>query len=87
MQFLQSNKQTATHFMIGINIINFPDQFTQAFNAGDDIAVHTFTHPYMTTLSNLQVLAEVRDELVRYLYSFDFHILVLLAWMVDGANS
>jgi chitin deacetylase len=74
MQFLQSNKQTATHFMIGINIINFPDQFTQAFNAGDDIAVHTFTHPYMTTLSNLQVLAEVRDELVGYLYSFDFHI-------------
>lgn len=31
-----------------------------AYNvSGDDIAVHTWTHPYMTTLSNEQVVAEI----------------------------
>ena len=45
--------------MIGVNIINFPDLFNKAFNAGHDIAVHTWTHPYMTTLSNLEVVGQV----------------------------
>ena len=25
----------------------------------DDIAVHTWTHPYMTTLSNLEIVSEL----------------------------
>jgi peptidoglycan/xylan/chitin deacetylase (PgdA/CDA1 family) len=45
--------------MIGINIIQNPTAFQVAFNAGHDIGVHTWTHPYMTTLSNLDVLAQV----------------------------
>src|SRR4051794_20720902 len=46
--------------MIGVNILNNPSQFTFAFETlQDDIAVHTFTHPYMTTLNNLQVLGEL----------------------------
>lgn len=57
--FLQQNKVKTTHFMIGVNILNFPRQFLTAWNAGDDIAVHTWTHPYMTTLSNLDVVAQL----------------------------
>jgi chitin deacetylase len=46
--------------MIGINIINNPNEFTFAFETlQDDIAVHTWTHPYMTTLSNLDVLGQL----------------------------
>jgi hypothetical protein len=46
--------------MIGSNILGFPDQFMQAFETnGDDIAVHTYTHPYMTTLDNLSVLGQL----------------------------
>lgn len=45
--------------MIGSNIIEQPEQFQKAFNRGDDIAVHTWTHPYMTTKSNEQVVAEL----------------------------
>jgi chitin deacetylase len=45
--------------MIGINIIYYPAQFLAAFDAGHDIAVHTWTHPYMTTLSNLDLLGQV----------------------------
>lgn len=46
--------------MIGVNILGWAKQFTEAYEAGGDIAVHTWTHPYMTTLSNLDVVAQVR---------------------------
>ncbi|KAJ7215941.1 carbohydrate esterase family 4 protein [Mycena pura] len=60
LEFLDTqNGQTVTHFMIGSNIIEQPEQFQKAFNRGDDIAVHTWTHPYMTTKSNEQVVAEL----------------------------
>ncbi|KAI0939158.1 hypothetical protein AcV5_000652 [Taiwanofungus camphoratus] len=59
-EFLKEQGVHATHFMIGVNIINNPGEFTMAFETNqDDIAVHTWTHPYMTTLSNLQVLGEL----------------------------
>ncbi|KAF8974562.1 hypothetical protein BDZ97DRAFT_1900211 [Flammula alnicola] len=59
VQFLETNNETTTHFMIGINILYYPSQFLLAFNGGHDIAVHTWTHPYMTTLSNLDVLGQL----------------------------
>ncbi|KAJ7027130.1 carbohydrate esterase family 4 protein, partial [Mycena alexandri] len=59
LPFLQAQNQTATHFMIGGNILNSPDQFLQAFNLSHDIAVHTWTHPHMTTQSNIAVVAEL----------------------------
>lgn len=58
--FLKQNNQHATHFMIGLNILSYPQLFTRAFEElEDDIAVHTWTHPHMSTLSNLNVLAEL----------------------------
>ena len=59
VQFLQSNNEITTHFMIGSNILYYPSQFMTAFNAGHDIADHTYTHPYLTTKNNLDVLGEV----------------------------
>ncbi|KAJ3479824.1 hypothetical protein NLI96_g8789 [Meripilus lineatus] len=59
-QFLQQNNEHATHFFIGTNILANPKEFTTAFDTlNDDIAVHTWTHPYMTTLTNLEVLGEL----------------------------
>ncbi|QRW02099.1 chitin deacetylase [Ceratobasidium sp. AG-Ba] len=59
-QFLRQNNQKVTHFYIGQNILDNPNIFLDAFNvSGDDIAVHTWTHPYMTTLSNELVVAEL----------------------------
>ncbi|KAI0796647.1 hypothetical protein C8Q75DRAFT_729533 [Abortiporus biennis] len=57
--FLQQNNVHTTHFFIGENILQNPNVFLEAFNNGDDLAVHTWTHPYMTTLSNLDVLGEL----------------------------
>ncbi|KAG9123464.1 hypothetical protein FRC07_014908 [Ceratobasidium sp. 392] len=59
-QFLRQNNQKVTHFYIGQNILENPNVFLDAFGvSGDDIAVHTWTHPYMTTLSNEMVVAEL----------------------------
>ncbi|KAG9079025.1 hypothetical protein FRC06_007994 [Ceratobasidium sp. 370] len=59
-QFLRSKNQKVTHFYIGQNILQNSKVFLDAFNvSGDDIAVHTWTHPYMTTLTNEMVVAEL----------------------------
>jgi peptidoglycan/xylan/chitin deacetylase (PgdA/CDA1 family) len=58
--FLRKNQVRATHFFIGMNIIYNPTEFNLAFQTNqDDIAVHTWTHPYMTTLSNNDVVAQL----------------------------
>ncbi|EJU00871.1 glycoside hydrolase/deacetylase [Dacryopinax primogenitus] len=58
--FLYNNSQHATHFMIGVNILGAPTQFLTAFgNNKDHIGVHTWSHPYLTTLSNDQVVSEL----------------------------
>ncbi|KAI9447952.1 carbohydrate esterase family 4 protein [Lactarius indigo] len=58
--FLHQNQVRATHFYIGVNIIQFWKEFNIAFQTNqDDIAVHTWTHPYMTTLSNADVVAQL----------------------------
>ncbi|KAF8505849.1 chitin deacetylase [Russula emetica] len=57
--FLQQNQIRATHFYIGVNIIQNWNEFNTAFQNQDDIAVHTWTHPYMTTLSNADVVAQL----------------------------
>jgi len=59
-QFLAQNQIKATHFYIGRNIVNNPQQFLTAFQTNqDDLAVHTWTHPYMTGLSNADVVAQL----------------------------
>jgi chitin deacetylase len=57
--FLQENKQAATHFMIGVNILANPDLFVTAFNSGDDLAVHTWSHPWMTAQTSERIVAEL----------------------------
>ncbi|GAA5850808.1 hypothetical protein JCM8547_009094 [Rhodosporidiobolus lusitaniae] len=57
--FLQQNNQTASHFFIGSNILNNPSIFDQAVDMGGHIAVHTWSHPYMTTLTDMEVLGEL----------------------------
>lgn len=59
IDFLTSQNASTTHFMIGVHILQNPTEFLAAFEADNDIAVHTWTHPYMTTLSNLDVVAQL----------------------------
>ncbi|KAJ7572951.1 carbohydrate esterase family 4 protein [Mycena floridula] len=59
VDFLKANNETATHFMIGSNIRDYPDQFRAALDNGDDIGVHTWSHPQLTTLSDLEIISEL----------------------------
>lgn len=57
--FLSQNHQKSTHFLIGGNIVQQPDLFMQAFRMNGDLAIHTWSHPYMTAQSDYGVLAEL----------------------------
>ncbi|BGP13247.1 hypothetical protein JCM10213_004983 [Rhodosporidiobolus nylandii] len=57
--FLAEQNQTATHFLIGSNILSNPDIFQQAVDTGGHLAIHTWSHPYMTTLNDTAVLGEL----------------------------
>ena len=58
--FLKEQNQKISHFMIGANIRDNPQVFLRAFQElENDIGAHTWTHPYMTTLTNEEVLAEI----------------------------
>ncbi|PLW54983.1 hypothetical protein PCANC_02762 [Puccinia coronata f. sp. avenae] len=59
LEFLQSQSQKATHFLIGSRIINNPDIFRALDQAGQHLAVHTFSHPLMTSLSDIQIVGEL----------------------------
>ncbi|KAJ7599494.1 carbohydrate esterase family 4 protein [Mycena floridula] len=59
VNFLKANNETATHFMIGSNIRDYPDQFRAALDNQDDIGVHTWSHPQLTTLSDLEIISEL----------------------------
>lgn len=38
----------------------FPDLLKRAYEAGHEIAMHTWSHSYMTTLTNEEVVAELK---------------------------
>ncbi|WFD28461.1 hypothetical protein MNAN1_003472 [Malassezia nana] len=57
--FLKDNKLKATLFYIGSNVLDYPLQAQRGLADGHNICVHTWSHHYMTTLSNEQVFAEL----------------------------
>lgn len=58
--FLKTTNQKATLFMIGSNVIKYPATVKRAYDEGHELAIHTWTHSYMTTLSNEQIVAELK---------------------------
>ncbi|KAF5361427.1 hypothetical protein D9758_006124 [Tetrapyrgos nigripes] len=57
--FLKQNNEVATNFLIGRTIRENPEMFLCAYDEGHDLAVHTYTHPHMTTQTNEQVVAQL----------------------------
>jgi peptidoglycan/xylan/chitin deacetylase (PgdA/CDA1 family) len=58
--FLEPKNISATHFMIGSNILANGALFQRAFNnLRGDIAVHTWSHRYMSSLNNTDVVSEL----------------------------
>lgn len=57
--FLQQNKQKATLFYIGSNVMDWPLEAQRGIVDGHHVCVHTWSHQYMTQLTNDQVFAEL----------------------------
>lgn len=49
--FLEKQNQTATHFLIGTNVVDYPDAFKRVLDIGGHVAVHTWSHPLVRLLS------------------------------------
>lgn len=57
--FLRDQKLRATMFFIGSNVWNWPYQAQRALVDGHEICAHTWSHRYMTGLTNEQAFAEL----------------------------
>lgn len=57
--FLFKNKQKASLFYIGSNVMDWPAQGQRGVADGHHICVHTWSHPYLTQLNDSQVFAEL----------------------------
>ncbi|KAI7894352.1 uncharacterized protein EV154DRAFT_498500 [Mucor mucedo] len=49
-----------TFFMVGGQVVKFPDYTLRAYKAGHELAMHTWSHNYMTSLTNEQIVAELK---------------------------
>lgn len=59
LNYLEDHSLHTTFFSIGSRCLEFPKTLQQEYIGGHQIAVHTWSHPYLTTLSNDQIIAEL----------------------------
>ncbi|KAE8212672.1 hypothetical protein CF327_g3702 [Tilletia walkeri] len=59
MDFLQENKQKASLYYIGSNVLDWPLQAQRGLADGHTICIHTWSHRPMTTLQSENVFAEL----------------------------
>ncbi|GAA6003972.1 hypothetical protein JCM10207_006492 [Rhodosporidiobolus poonsookiae] len=57
--FLEEQKQKATLFYIGSNVLDWPLEAQRGLADGHEICSHTWSHRYMTSLTNEQAFAEL----------------------------
>ncbi|ESK94329.1 carbohydrate esterase family 4 protein [Moniliophthora roreri MCA 2997] len=57
--YLKSQNQKATMYFIGSNVYDWPLEAQRALTDGHEICIHTWSHPYMTSLQNEDVFAEM----------------------------
>ncbi|CDZ96693.1 Polysaccharide deacetylase [Phaffia rhodozyma] len=57
--FLQDKNETATMFYIGSNVLDWPLQAQRGYHDGHEICVHTWSHQYLTAMTNEQAFAEL----------------------------
>ncbi|TFK68114.1 glycoside hydrolase/deacetylase [Pluteus cervinus] len=59
LDFLDQQKLKATFFVVGSRVYYRPDLLRKQYMEGHQIAVHTWSHPELTTLTNEQIIAEL----------------------------
>jgi peptidoglycan/xylan/chitin deacetylase (PgdA/CDA1 family) len=59
LQFLDANSLKSTFFVVGSRVISFPATLQTQYMGQHQIAVHTWSHPPLTTLTNEEIIAEL----------------------------
>ncbi|KAI8355806.1 hypothetical protein B0O80DRAFT_32342 [Mortierella sp. GBAus27b] len=60
LDFLKTNKLSASFFLIGSNVVQYPDTVKREVTEGHHLASHTWSHTALTTLTNEQIVAEMK---------------------------
>ncbi|TPX46899.1 hypothetical protein SeMB42_g03537 [Synchytrium endobioticum] len=59
LDHLDQKGQKVTFFVIGVNVVGYPNQLLRAYQSGHQIAIHTWTHPYLPEKSNSEIIMEL----------------------------
>lgn len=59
LNYLEQNDLQSTFFVVGSRCIEFPEILQKEYLDGHQIAVHTWSHRYLTTQSNEEIIAEL----------------------------
>ncbi|GAB5588044.1 chitin deacetylase [Umbelopsis nana] len=65
--YLDSVNQKATLFVIGGQVLQFPELLQRAYKSGHEIAIHGFSHSYLTSQTTEQIVGELRwtEEVIK----------------------
>ncbi|KAJ9094635.1 chitin deacetylase cda1 [Naganishia cerealis] len=59
LDYLNEHDLTTTFFVVGSRVISRPEMLVSEYVSGHQISVHTWSHPYLTNLTNEQIVAEL----------------------------
>ncbi|KAG0379620.1 chitin deacetylase [Mortierella sp. AD032] len=67
VRHLDANGLSATFFIVGSRVLEYPDILREQVASGHHIAMHTWSHGGLTTLTNEQIVAEVKwtEKIIR----------------------
>ncbi|KAI9495814.1 hypothetical protein BDB00DRAFT_927160 [Zychaea mexicana] len=60
LEYLKSVNQKVTFFIVGTQVKEFPLILREAYDQGHEIAMHSWSHSYMTTLTNEELVGELK---------------------------
>ncbi|CAG8749865.1 19859_t:CDS:2, partial [Dentiscutata erythropus] len=60
LDHLNKTNQKATFFVIGSRVVEYPEILQRTVREGHQIGVHTWSHPQLTTITDEQIIAELK---------------------------
>ncbi|OAQ30127.1 carbohydrate esterase family 4 protein, partial [Linnemannia elongata AG-77] len=67
VKYLDERALSATFFIVGSRVVDYPDILREQVASGHHIAMHTWSHGGLTTLTNEQIVAEIKwtEKIIR----------------------
>lgn len=59
LEILAQYNIPATFFMVGQNVLNYPEAARKVIQAGHEVGNHTFTHPHLANLNERAIMDEI----------------------------